>query len=52
MVIITRNNNIIIESFFAEIDMVRSFDHCMEGTYKYLFGISRNIVKYHKNVTN
>ncbi len=52
MVIIIRINNIIIESFFVEIDMVRSFNHSMERAYKYLFGMSRDVAKYHKIMTN
>jgi hypothetical protein len=52
MVIITSINNIIIESFFVEIDLVKSFNHCMKQAYKYLFGISRDIVKYLKILIN
>ena len=51
MVIITNINNIIIESFFVEIDIVGSFNHNMVGAYKYLFGIDKSIVKYIINMT-
>jgi hypothetical protein len=52
MVIITSINIIMIESFFVEIGMIRSFNHSMEWAYKYLFGISIGIAKYHKIVTD